>query len=162
MLGVRKIGGCQIDLHQGDLGRFVCDAMVVPANDGDFEGCRTGAAVATEAGELPARWLIHAVGPIWRGGEARDEELLRSAYRESLRVAAKLGARHVAFASLSTGTYGYPVELAAPLAIETLKQFIEEGARGKIARLTFVLFSSAQYETFQEALFTIVPEAKEG
>lgn len=158
MLGLRKLGGCQIDLHQGDLTRFVCDAMVNPVDDGQYDGSAVGTAVATEAGELPARWVIHAMGPVWRGGEAREEELLAATYREIFRTAAKLGARHLALPSLSTGTFGYPVELAAPLAIQAVKKFVEEGPRGKVARVTFVLFSAAQYETFQEALFSIIPE----
>ena len=80
-------------------------------------GCETGDAKATTAGRLPARWVIHAVGPVWRGGEAGEAELLASAHRRSLEVARDLGARTVAFPAISCGIYGYPPELAAPVAI---------------------------------------------
>ena len=80
-------------------------------------GCATGDAKATTGGELPARWVIHAVGPVWRGGAEGEPELLASAYRRSLEVAAELGARSVALPAISCGVYGYPAELAAPIAV---------------------------------------------
>ena len=86
-------------------------------------GCDTGDAKATTAGRLPARWVIHAVGPVWRGGEAGEAELLASAYRRALEVANDLGARTVAFPAISCGIYGYPPELAAPIAIEAVGPF---------------------------------------
>lgn len=84
-------------------------------------GCATGDAKATGAGRLPARYVIHAVGPVWRGGRAGEAELLASAYRRSLEVAEKLGCRTIAFSALSTGIYGYPVEKAAPVAVDTAR-----------------------------------------
>ena len=89
-------------------------------------GCDTGDAKATTAGRLPARWVIHAVGPVWRGGEAGEAELLASAHRRSLEVARDLGARTVAFPAISCGIYGYPPELAAPVAIEAVRPFETE------------------------------------
>lgn len=80
-------------------------------------GCPTGDAKATTAGRLPARWVIHAVGPVWHGGREDEPGLLASAYRRSLEVARELGARTVAFPALSCGIYGYPPELAAPVAV---------------------------------------------
>jgi O-acetyl-ADP-ribose deacetylase len=80
-------------------------------------GCPTGDARATTAGRLPARWVIHAVGPVWHGGSEGEPGLLASAYRRSLEVARELGARTVAFPALSCGIYGYPPELAAPVAV---------------------------------------------
>jgi O-acetyl-ADP-ribose deacetylase (regulator of RNase III) len=80
-------------------------------------GCATGDAKATSAGRLPARWVIHAVGPVWRGGKEGEPELLASAHRRSLEVARELGARTVAFPAISCGIYGYPGELAAPVAL---------------------------------------------
>jgi O-acetyl-ADP-ribose deacetylase len=80
-------------------------------------GCDTGDAKATTAGRLPARWVIHAVGPVWRGGDAGEAELLAAAHRRSLEVARDLGARTVAFPAISCGIYGYPPELAAPVAV---------------------------------------------
>jgi O-acetyl-ADP-ribose deacetylase len=89
-------------------------------------GCDTGDAKATTAGRLPARWVIHAVGPVWRGGDAGEAELLAAAHRRSLEVARDLGARTVAFPAISCGIYGYPPELAAPVAIEAVRPFETE------------------------------------
>ncbi len=86
-------------------------------------GCDTGDAKATTAGLLPARWVIHAVGPVWRGGDAGEPELLASAHRRSLEVARDLGARTVAFPAISCGIYDYPPELAAPVAIDAVRPF---------------------------------------
>jgi O-acetyl-ADP-ribose deacetylase len=86
-------------------------------------GCDTGDAKATTAGRLPARWVIHTVGPVWQGGDAGEAELLASAHRRSLEVAHELGARTVAFPAISCGIYGYPPELAAPVAIEAVRPF---------------------------------------
>jgi O-acetyl-ADP-ribose deacetylase (regulator of RNase III) len=80
-------------------------------------GCATGDAKATGAGRLPARFVVHAIGPIWHGGARGEPELLASAYRRALEVAESLGCRTVAFPALSTGIYGYPAELAAPVAV---------------------------------------------
>jgi len=80
-------------------------------------GCPTGDAKATTGGRLPARWVIHAVGPVWSGGEEGEPALLASAHRRALEVACELGARTVAFRAISCGVYGYPPELAAPVAI---------------------------------------------
>jgi O-acetyl-ADP-ribose deacetylase (regulator of RNase III) len=86
-------------------------------------GCPTGEARATRAGRLPARHVIHAVGPIWHGGGGDEAELLASAYRTSLELAEKLECRTIAFPALSTGVYGYPVEKAAPVAIAAVRPF---------------------------------------
>ena len=80
-------------------------------------GCATGDAKATTAGRLPARWVIHAVGPVWRGGDSGEPELLAGAHRRALEVARELGARTVAFPAISCGVYRYPPELAAPVAL---------------------------------------------
>ena len=92
-------------------------------------GCDTGDAKATTAGRLPARWVIHTVGPVWRGGEAGEAELLASAHRRSLEVARGAGARTVAFPAISCGVYGYPPELAAPVAIEAVRPFEPSSTR---------------------------------
>lgn len=84
-------------------------------------GCRTGDAKATPGFRLPARWVIHTVGPVWRGGDAGEAELLASCYRRSLEVAGELGARSVAFPAISTGVYGYPAEEAATVAVDTIR-----------------------------------------
>jgi O-acetyl-ADP-ribose deacetylase (regulator of RNase III) len=85
----------------------------------------TGDAKATGAGRLPARYVIHAVGPVWSGGTAGEPELLASAYRRSLEVAVELGCRTIALPALSTGIYGYPADLAAPVAIAAVRPFTE-------------------------------------
>src|SRR5215213_1233499 len=84
-------------------------------------GCPTGDAKATPGFRLPARWVIHTVGPVWRGGSAGERALLASCYRRSLEVADELGARSVAFPAISTGVYGYPAEEAATIAVDTLR-----------------------------------------
>ena len=84
-------------------------------------GCAPGDAKATPGFRLPARWVIHTVGPVWRGGQAGEAEVLASCYRRCLEVADELGARSVAFPAISTGVYGYPAEAAATIAVDTIR-----------------------------------------
>lgn len=112
-------------------------------------GCATGDAKATGAGRLPARWVVHAVGPVWRGGGAGEPELLASAYRRSLEVAAELGARTVGLPGLSTGIYGYPVEQAAPVAVAAVREALARLPAIEEAR--FVLVDAATREVFAAA-----------
>jgi O-acetyl-ADP-ribose deacetylase len=93
------------------------------AESRELGGCATGDAKPTTAGQLPARWVIHAVGPVWRGGGWSEPEQLASAHRRALEVARDLGARTVAFPAISCGIYGYPPELAAPVAVGVLAEF---------------------------------------
>jgi O-acetyl-ADP-ribose deacetylase len=109
-------------------------------------GCDTGDAKATTAGRLPARWVVHAVGPVWQGGEAGEAELLASAHRRALEVALDLGARTVGFPAISCGIYGYPPELAASVAIEAVHPF--EDAFDEIR---FVFLGDALREVFAGA-----------
>ncbi|MEU1789007.1 O-acetyl-ADP-ribose deacetylase [Streptomyces sparsogenes] len=106
------------------------------------KGLPTGQAVATTAGRLPARWVIHTVGPVWSATEDRSE-LLASCYRESLRVADELGAKTVAFPAVSTGVYRWPMEDAARIAVETVR-----GADTRVEEVRFVLFDERAYEAF--------------
>jgi O-acetyl-ADP-ribose deacetylase (regulator of RNase III) len=110
-------------------------------------GCATGDAKATTAGRLPARWVIHAVGPVWRGGKAGEPELLASAHRRALEVAQELGARTVAFPAISCGIYGYPPELAAPVALAAVQPFAE-----MFETIRFVFLGEELRATFQQAL----------
>ena len=113
-------------------------------------GCATGDAKLTKGYRLPARYVIHAVGPVYRAGETRVAELLASAYRRSLEVAADNGIKTIAFPAISTGVYGYPLEEAAPIAIGTVSDFLLQQRQIELAR--FVLFSSAAYAAFAQAL----------
>jgi len=110
------------------------------------DGLPTGTAVATTAGNLPARWVIHTVGPVFVKSQDRSS-LLASCHTESLRVADELGATTVAFPAISTGVYGYPVELAAPVAIRAVRE-----APTKVEEVRFVLFGRDAYRAFERAL----------
>jgi O-acetyl-ADP-ribose deacetylase len=110
------------------------------------DGLPTGRAVATSAGNLPARWVIHTVGPVYAKSEDRSA-LLASCHVESLRVADELGARTVAFPAISTGVYGYPVEEAAPVAVEALR-----AAHTRVEEVRFVLFDQATHQAFSRAV----------
>jgi O-acetyl-ADP-ribose deacetylase (regulator of RNase III) len=100
-------------------------------------GCEPGNAKATTGGELPARHVIHAVGPIWRGGGEGEAELLASCHRRAIEVAAELGCNSVAFPAISTGAYGYPVDLAAPVAVTATKDALAANPEVEIARFVF-------------------------
>lgn len=108
-------------------------------------GCPTGYAAITTAGRLPAKWVIHAVGPIYTG-LPDDPKLLASAYRKSLEKAAQKQAESVAFPSISTGAYGYPIELACPLALETCALFVKDHPEIKTVR--FVVFSDSDFAVY--------------
>jgi O-acetyl-ADP-ribose deacetylase (regulator of RNase III) len=107
-------------------------------------GCETGDAKATGAGRLPARHVIHTVGPVWRGGGHGEAELLASCHRRALEIAAELGCETVAFPAISTGVYGYPVELAAPIAVAS----VHEAAKPPVELVRFVLFSERHLEAW--------------
>jgi O-acetyl-ADP-ribose deacetylase len=116
----------------------------------EIGGCETGKAVATpshDLGKNGVRFVIHAVGPIWRGGDKGEPELLKDAYRNSLELAEKLGCRSIAFPAISTGVYGYPMEKAAKIAVGVTRSFLE-GKGKKIEEVFHVLFDSRAYEIF--------------
>jgi O-acetyl-ADP-ribose deacetylase (regulator of RNase III) len=157
-----------IELVLGDITEHPADAVVNAANssllggggvDGAIHraagpsileecrahgGCATGDAKATSAGNLPHRWIIHTVGPVYRDGEHGEPELLASCHRRSLEVAYRLGAKSIVFPAISTGVYGYPVEEAAPIAVEAVQ--------GTPLAVTFCLFSERALEAFQRAV----------
>jgi O-acetyl-ADP-ribose deacetylase len=168
-----------IELRVGDITTIPVDAIVNAANSalaggGGVDGaihraggpavmadlerrygrsrhCSTGSAVISDAGDLPATWVIHAVGPIWHGGTVGEPDLLASAYRSSLHLAAEHGARTVSFPAISCGIYGYPVDQAARIAIDTVSDVLETKP-GSIERVTFVLFSQGTYDAFASSL----------
>ena len=134
-------------------GGGVCGAIRRAGGDEIFEecarlgGCATGDAKATGAGRLPARHVVHAVGPVWSGGGAGEAELLASAYRRSLEVAEELGCRTIAFPALSTGIYGYPAELAAPVAVEAVRPF-----ESRFDEIRFVFLDDELRSLFEQQL----------
>jgi O-acetyl-ADP-ribose deacetylase len=169
----------RIELARGDITREAVDAIVNAANssllggggvDGAIHraggpsilaecrllgGCETGDAKATGAGELPARFVIHTVGPVWRGGGAGETELLASCHRRSIETAVALGCTSIAFPAISTGVYGYPTELAAPVALGAAAAALEELPQIELVR--FVLFDSRSYEVFVRGLSPSLP-----
>lgn len=113
-------------------------------------GCATGDAKATAGHGLPARWVIHTVGPVWRGGDEGEADLLASCYRRSLEVADELGARTVAFPAISTGVYGYPRDAAAAIAVTTLRAT----APTSVEEVTLVAFDAATLAVYERLLPT--------
>ncbi len=116
-------------------------------------GCATGDAKITTGGRLKARYVIHTVGPVyWREGAERAAELLASAYRRSLEVAAENGVRSVAFPSISTGAYGYPMEVAAPIALETVMDYLTAQKGSGLELVRFVLYGWQACQVYRQAL----------
>jgi len=114
-----------------------------------------GQAVITTGGNLRAKYVVHTVGPVWRGGEKGEPEVLASAYRESLKRADEAGLQSVSFPSISTGVYGYPVELAARVAVETIRVFLSKDT--SLKQVVFVLFDSVTYGAYRQALEDLSP-----
>lgn len=183
---VVKIGESVLELVEGDITRQEVDAIVNAANrtllggggvDGAIHraggpkileecrqigGCPTGEARLTTGGNLKARYVIHTVGPIYRGGGHREAELLASCYRESLKLAFGKGIISVAFPSISTGAYGYPLKEAARIALKTVMDY--QVQHPEIKRARFVLFGPAAYDEYEKALrelLRVFPQAKE-
>ncbi len=113
-------------------------------------GCATGEAKATGGHNLPARYVIHTVGPVWRGGAHGEELQLAACYRNSLLVAAGLGVATIAFPGISTGVYGFPKELAAPIAVDATRKTLAEAP--SITHVTFCCFSEADLELYRRVL----------
>ncbi len=134
-------------------GGGVCGAIRRAGGDEIFEecatlgGCATGDAKATGAGRLPARYVVHAVGPVWRGGDEQEAELLASAHRRALEVAQSLGCRTIAFPALSTGIYGYPPERAAPVAVAAVSERAD-----RFDEVRFVFVDEALCAIYEETL----------
>ncbi|MGD9486131.1 O-acetyl-ADP-ribose deacetylase [Streptomyces sp. TRM70308] len=139
------LGGGGVDgaIHRVGGPRILAECRALRASR-YAEGLPTGQAVATTAGRLPARWVIHTVGPVWSSGEDRSG-LLASCYRESLRVADELGAGSVAFPALSTGVYRWPLEDGARIAVESVR-----AADAAVDEVRFVLFDDRAHEVFTE------------
>jgi len=113
-------------------------------------GCETGEAKITKGHNLPAKYVIHAVGPVWRGGKSKEGELLASCYRRSLELAQKNRCETIAFPAISCGAYGFPANEAAKIAIAEVARYLE--AAHSIKKVFLVCFSDSDFKTFREAL----------
>jgi len=113
-------------------------------------GCETGEAKITKGYNLPARWVIHTVGPVWRGGNNNEDELLANCYRNCLALAVEQGIRTIAFPSISTGAYGFPIERAARIALSEIKSFVDAG--NPIEGVTMVCFGERALGVYTEEL----------
>ncbi|MFX0050535.1 MAG: O-acetyl-ADP-ribose deacetylase [Candidatus Hodarchaeota archaeon] len=117
------------------------------------DGCKTGEARITTAGLMDAKWVIHTPGPIWRGGRQNEENLLTNCYYNSLLLAKEYGAKSIAFPSISTGVYRFPIEYASRIAISTV---IENLSSTSIEEVHFVLFSSKDFQTYENNLVEVL------
>ncbi|HOJ61523.1 MAG TPA: O-acetyl-ADP-ribose deacetylase [bacterium] len=175
----RAVLSSQVELVQGDITRQDTDAIVNAANssllggggvDGAIHraggpaileecrrlgGCAAGDAKITTGGNLKARYVIHAVGPVYRGGSSGEADLLARCYRRSLEIAVEHGLRTIAFPSISTGAYRYPVREAARVALRTVKEFLETQPAIQLVR--FVLFDETAFHAYAEAMEEIWP-----
>ena len=164
----------KINVVQGDITRAQVDAIVNAANttlmggggvDGaihraagpglylacrKFNGCPTGEARITSGFNLPARYIIHTPGPIWHGGDGDERQLLANSYRNSLRLAEEHGCRSVAFPSISTGVYAFPLDLAAPIALTTIRDFLDTAA--VVETVTMVCYDPQTLAAYRQAL----------
>ncbi|MDP9424669.1 MAG: O-acetyl-ADP-ribose deacetylase [Actinomycetota bacterium] len=175
-----EFGGAVLELVQGDITQQATDAIVNAANSGlaggggvdgaihraggpkimeecrKIGGCPTGEARITTGGNLETRYVIHAVGPVYRDGVSGEDRLLASAYRSSLRLAAENGLRSVAFPSLSTGAYHYPLRDAADVALNTVVGFLQNERHG-LELVRFVLFDGRTQEEYERVLRRLSP-----
>ncbi len=164
----------RIEVIQADITRLQVDAIVNAANrsllggggvDGaihraagpelleatrKLNGCETGSAKITSGFRLPAKYVIHAVGPIWKGGDRNEPELLKKAYMTSLELAEKNNCKTIAFPNISTGVYGFPKEKAADIAIDTVKKFLE--IHHLPEKVFFVCFDNENYKLYRTIL----------
>lgn len=164
----------KVNVVQGDITRAQVDAIVNAANttlmggggvDGaihraagpglylacrKFNGCPTGEARITSGFNLPARYIIHTPGPIWHGGDGDERQLLANSYRNSLRLAEENGCRTVAFPSISTGVYAFPLELAAPIALTTIRDFLDTAE--VVDTVTMVCYDPRTLVAYRRAL----------
>lgn len=145
--GLRGGGGVDGAIHRAGGPSILKECDAIRARQG---GCPTGEAVITGAGAMPAKFVIHTVGPVWRGGKSEEARLLASCYRNSLELAVKHSLKSVAFPCLSTGVFGYPPELAAPLAVQTVRSFCDN--HPELEEVIFCVFTSIDEELYRSLL----------
>lgn len=169
-----EVKSSKIILEQGDITKQTTEAIVNAANsslrggsgvDGAIHraggpkimeecrkigGCPAGEAVITTGGKLKTKYVIHTVGPIWKGGNAREEETLSRTYQNSLALASKKGIRSLSFPSISTGAYGYPLREASKVALNTIADYLKK--HPEIEKVVVVLFSDRDFQVYQETL----------
>ncbi|MDR0195924.1 MAG: O-acetyl-ADP-ribose deacetylase [Myroides sp.] len=143
------LGGGGVDgaIHRAGGEDILAECRMIRAKQGS---CATGEAVITTAGRLPAKYVIHTVGPVWNGGSKNEEQLLESCYRNSLLLAVKHNCETIAFPNISTGIYGYPKELAAKVAIRTVESFLQTN-KG-IKEVVFVCYDFENFSIYKKEL----------
>ena len=143
------LGGGGVDgaIHRAGGPAILEECRAIRAKQG---GCETGEAVITTAGSLPAKYVIHTVGPVWNGGNKGEPELLANCYRNSLQLAVKNGVKSIAFPNISTGIYHFPKPEAAAIAIETVQRFIAND--NNLKEIFFVCFDDENYGLYKERL----------
>lgn len=140
-------GGVDGAIHRAGGPAILDDCRKIVARQG---GCKTGEAVITTGGKLPARYVIHTVGPVYNSGKAKEMELLRSAYLNSLKLAAKNEVRSIAFPNISTGIYRFPKDKAAEIAVSTVKEFLIDNKI--VEKVIFVCFDDENYGLYKQLL----------
>jgi O-acetyl-ADP-ribose deacetylase (regulator of RNase III) len=143
------LGGGGVDgaIHRAG-GKAILDECIAIRNKQG--GCKTGEAVITTGGNLPARYVIHTVGPVWHGGKKQEEELLANAYNNSLQLAVDNGVETIAFPNISTGVYGFPKNKAAQIAVTTVKDFLADN--DTIKQVIFVCYDEENYRLYETKL----------
>jgi O-acetyl-ADP-ribose deacetylase len=145
--GLMGGGGVDGAIHAAGGPRILEECVQIVKNIGRLP---PGQAVITTAGDMPAKFVIHTVGPIWRGGTKGEAQILASCYIQSLKLAQAEGLRSIAFPSVSTGAYGYPLDLAAKVALKAVKEFLEQNSG--IDEVFFVLWGKESYDAYNQAL----------
>jgi O-acetyl-ADP-ribose deacetylase (regulator of RNase III) len=140
-------GGVDGAIHRAGGGSLMQELDVIREREG---GCPTGSAVATGAGQLPAKFVFHAVGPVYKDGRHGEPELLASCYRTCLKLAVEHGARSISFPAISTGVYGYPAEQAAEIAVREARAFLQD--KTPIDAVIFVVFDAAAERAYKRLL----------
>ena len=142
-------GGVDGAIHHAGGPKILEECKAIVARQG---GCKTGEAVITSGGNIPAKYVIHAVGPVWRGGKNNEAELLANAYKNSLKLAIENAVRTIAFPNISTGIYGFPKDKAAAIALRTTHAFIK--SLHELSDIIFVCFFGENFHLYNQLMHT--------